>query len=117
MSNEKRAEEWFDSHLPRFYDFGELRRRYVADLKAEFDAVEREAREARDKEWRDALFPGNEDTGLGRECLDPNFAAGVLKESANYIRDQGIWELGSAEGMEEKDIKRFIESLPGGSHD
>ena len=35
---------------------------------------------ARDEQWRDALFPGNEQTALGEMCLDPNMAAGVTRE-------------------------------------
>lgn len=70
------------------------------------DAV-RAAVDAERERWRDALFPGNADTDMGREVMEKGaqWAADVLDEAKTFLMD-GERERIKAIVREEQEIAR-----------
>jgi hypothetical protein len=89
---EARAREWLVRYLREVSrrrcnerDFFHLDKRAVTDLILS-------VQEDTHARWRNALIPNNEDTDLGRECLNPEFCAGVLKESEKFTLETKLAE-------------------------
>jgi hypothetical protein len=89
---EARAKEWLESMPSDRLSIGVAN---VADLIL---SVQEEAH----ARWRNALIPNNEDTDLGRECLNPEFCAGVLKESEKFTLETRLAE-------RDAEVKRVVE--------
>jgi hypothetical protein len=91
---EARAKEWLESMPSDRLSIGVAN---VADLIL---SVQEEAH----ARWRNALIPNNEDTDLGRECLNPEFCAGVLKESEKFTLETRLAE-------RDAEVKRVVEEV------